>query len=48
MEVLLLIVDISAMYLLVRWSAKSESTTTPKGSSPESMLRRTPTRPEIR
>lgn len=47
MEVLLLIADITAMFLLVRWSAKSEPST-PKGSTPESMLRRPPIRPETK
>lgn len=47
MEVLLLIADITAMFLLVRWSAQSESST-PKMSTPDSLQRRPPTRPAIK
>lgn len=47
MEVLLLVVDISAMFLLVRWSAKSEMTL-PDAKNKNSRPPRYPNRPESR
>ena len=47
MEVLLLIADITAMFLLVRWSAKSESPT-PKVPNQGSFQRRPPAHPDTK
>ena len=47
MEVLLLVADISAMFLLVRWSAKSEATS-PNVKNQDALHRRPPNRPEIK
>ncbi len=45
MEVLLLVIDISAMFLLVRWSAKSEPRS-PHAGNQNAFNRRPPTRPQ--
>lgn len=45
MEVLLLVIDISAMILLVRWSAQSEADSQATGND-KTFHRRPPTRPQ--
>jgi hypothetical protein len=45
MEVILLVADISAMFLLVRWSAKQEAQP-PKFKDPNSAQQRAQSRPE--
>lgn len=47
MEILLLLVDICAMFLLVRWSAKSE-TPLSKVKNPSSRASHPPTRPNTK